>query len=59
MGFFGGPSKGTLLTMSQGIAAVAMQIQMLQQAEGSEMGKEEDTHDFLTEEEDTHDFLTV
>ncbi|WLQ14346.1 hypothetical protein O5O45_00125 [Hahella aquimaris] len=36
MGFFGGPSKGTLLTMSQGIAAVAMQIQMLQQAESEE-----------------------
>jgi len=36
MGFFGGPSKDTLLTMSQGMAAAAMQIQMLQQAESSE-----------------------
>ena len=29
MGFFGGPSKGSLLQMSQGIASVAMQIQIL------------------------------
>jgi len=35
MGFIGGPSKDTL-TMSQGMAPVAMQIQMLQQAESSE-----------------------
>ena len=29
MGFFGGPSKDVLLQMAQGVAATAMQIQML------------------------------
>lgn len=36
MGFFGGPSKGVLLQMSQGVAAVAMQISMLSQVSDSE-----------------------
>ncbi|MEK6679267.1 MAG: hypothetical protein AABY39_07610 [Nitrospirota bacterium] len=30
MGFFGGPSKDVLLQMAQGVASIAMQIQMLE-----------------------------
>lgn len=29
MGFFGGPSKGGLLQMAQGVASIAMQLQFL------------------------------
>lgn len=34
MGFFGGPSKGFLLQMAQGVASIAMQLQYLNEMDG-------------------------
>ena len=36
MGFFGGPSKNDLLAMSQGIAAIAMHINVLHQLDSEQ-----------------------